>query len=63
MVVWVFREKYNGEIKVAVFGTRKQALTYAKAFGLKRNYKDQFGYELSDDETEYSINKEVYYAD
>ena len=61
MAVWIYREIFEGGPRAVVFGTRKEALAYAKSSELKRNYKDKYGYNLADDE--YSINKEDYFME
>ena len=63
MSVWVFREIFEGGPRAIVFGTRKEALAHAKREGLKRNWKDKYGYTLANDESEYSLNKEDYYME
>lgn len=61
MTVWIYREIFEGGPRAIVFGTRKEALAYAKSEGLKRNKGDKWGYDLADDE--YSINKEDYFME
>ena len=61
MVVWVLIRAFEEEPQGIIFGSKKDAISYAKDQKLIENKKDKYGYQLKGNE--YSLHKRAYYVE